>query len=341
MWVIRPARRSDTDAVLRLASVMGPGMTTFPAEPDVIATKVETAEMSFSGQLRGADAQYLLVMEDTEADVILGVSAVYPGIGQPFGFFSYHVDRLVQHAPTIEYHLDCSILNLSNAYTGLTEIGTLAVDPELRGAGAGKMLAKARYLLMASFPELFADRVIAEMRGWQDADGSSPFWNAVGRRFFGLDFAEADALSAVQGAEFIANLMPKFPIYLDLLPDDAREIVGRPHDTSAIAMSMLMKEGFRFENYIDVFDAGPQVIAPLSEIQTVKHSTVAQLQTPRSEGTHLGGEADLLVCSTVLEDFRLVRMRGQLSGHTLALDGVSCDALGLDVGDEVRAVAMS
>jgi arginine N-succinyltransferase len=341
MWVIRPARRSDTDAVLALASALGPGMTTFPADPDVIATKVETAAMSFSGELIGADAQYLMVMQDSGSDSILGVSAVYPGIGQPFGFFSYHVDRLVQHAPTIEYHLDCSILNLSNAYTGLTEIGTLAVDPQLRGAGAGTMLAKARYLLMACFPGLFADRVIAEMRGWQHPDGSSPFWNAVGRRFFGLDVAEADALSAVQGAEFIANLMPKFPIYIDLLPDAAREVVGRPHDTSAIAMKMLMKEGFRFQSYVDVFDAGPQVVAPLSDIQTVRDSVPASVRLEDRSLEPNEAHDEVLVCNAVLEDFRLTRTRGRLDEGTLTISAASGDALRVDDGDEVRVVRIA
>ncbi len=317
---------------------MGPGMTTFPADSDVIAAKVETAANSFSGTVRNADAQFLLVLEDTSSQSILGVSAVYPEIGQPFGFFSYHVDRLVQHAPTIEYHLDCSVLNLSNGYTGLTEIGTLAVDPQLRGGGAGTMLAKARYLLMACFPDLFASRVIAEMRGWQDPDGSSPFWNAVGRRFFGLDFAEADALSAVQGAEFIANLMPKFPIYLELLPDAARDVVGRPHQMSAIAMNMLIKEGFRFENYVDVFDAGPQVIAPVTDIRTVAESTVLALAPPTEGSLDVG--TDVLVCAPVLEDFRLIRTRGLIDDGTLTMDPGSFAALGVEHGDQVRIVSL-
>ncbi len=313
-------------------------MTTFPADPEVIAAKVETAAGSFSGTVRNADAQYLLVLEDLNSKAILGVSAVYPEIGQPFGFFSYHMDRLVQHAPSIAYHLDCAVLNLSNGYTGLTEIGTLAVDPDLRGSGAGKMLAKARYMLMACFPDLFSDRVIAEMRGWQDSDGSSPFWSAVGQRFFGLDFAEADALSAVQGAQFIANLMPKFPIYLDLLPDEARAVVGRPHDASAIAMNMLIKEGFRFENYVDVFDAGPQVIAPLTDIRTVAQSTVVPVAPPDEGGSDIG--PDLLVCIPALQDFRLIRTPGRVEDGMLTIGKEGFDALDLDTGDHVRIVSL-
>ena len=222
MWIVRPVTVGDTDALYDLALALGPGMTTFPADRTTLAAKAQAAVLSFQGLASPEDAQFLMALEDSETGALLGVSAVYPRIGHPFGFFSYHVDRLVNHSPLIEFNLDCSILNLSNAYTGLTEIGTLAVRPDLRKGGAGRLLARARYLLMACFPKLFADRVIAEMRGWQDAGGNNPFWSAVGEKFFHMDFGQADSVSATKGAEFIANLMPKFPIYLDLLPQAAR-----------------------------------------------------------------------------------------------------------------------
>jgi arginine N-succinyltransferase len=165
MWIIRPARLDDLKALLELAESLGPGMTTLPADRKTLAGKLDATAASFAGQISGAEAQYLLVLEDSGAPGLMGVSAVYPKIGHPFGFFSYHVDRLVQHSSQIGFDLDCRILNLSNAYTGMTEIGTLAVRPTLRKTGAGRMLARARYLLMACFPHLFAGTVIAEIRG--------------------------------------------------------------------------------------------------------------------------------------------------------------------------------
>lgn len=335
MWAIRPVTTADEAALLTLAEALGSGMTTFPPDPATLAEKAAAAQASFAGAARGSAAQYLMALEDLTSGQVLGVSAVYPEIGRPFGFFSYHVDRLVQHSAQIEFGLDCTVLNLSNAYTGLTEVGTLAVSPDLRKGGAGRLLARARYMLMACFPELFADRVIAEMRGWQDAQGESPFWSAVGERFFRMDFAKADVISAVKGAEWIASLMPKFPIYADLLPDAARACIGKAHDTSAIAMAMLMKEGFRYDGYVDVFDAGPQVVAPLSKIRTVEDSRTARLMI----GKPGAAAQEMLVANGRLADFRMIRTMGRSDGDMLVLNSEAAGALLLDPGAALRYVA--
>lgn len=342
MWVVRPVLETDLDALMDLAGSLGNGMTTFPHDRATLARKVETAIASFSGELAPKDAAYLMVLEDDAGQQVLGVSAVYPSIGNPFGFFSYHVDRLVLHSPQMDAGLECAILNLSNIYSGATEIGTLAVRPSARNLGIGKILARARYMLIASFPDLFSTTVIAEMRGWQTETGDSPFWSAVGERFFKMDFATADAVSAIRGAEWIANLMPKFPIYLDLLPAEAQATVGRAHATSAIAMEMLIQEGFRYENYVDVFDAGPQVVAKAANIATIANSVVAQAQPlghgSRSLETHL-------ICNHDLGQFRLVSAAARLAPtelnattNALMIDDHTRAILQVDFADTIRCV---
>lgn len=334
MWIIRPARTSDTDAVLNLAESLGSGMTTFPPDRDTLAMKVEIAAASFADKISRSEAQYLMVLEDTESQKLLGVSAVYPEIGRPYGFFSYHINRLIQHSEAIGLNLDCKVLTLSNSYTGMTEIGTLAVSPDFRRGGAGQLLAQARYMLMAAFPERFSENVIAEMRGWQEPDGTNPFWTAVGKQFFGVDFTEADEMSAVKGVEFIANLMPKFPIYLDLLPVDAQAAIGKAHATSAIAMRMLSQEGFRFEGFVDVFDAGPQVIARLEDIRTVKDSELANV-TAKSNGSNVSKR---LIANGNLENFRLIRGQASINREGVDLSDEFKKALQVESGDEVRHI---
>lgn len=336
MWLIRPVAIDDTEAVFDLAASLGPGMTTFPADLDTIATKVKNAVASFSGHCQKSEAEYLMVLEDTEQGKILGVSAVYPEIGRPFGFFSYHVDKVIHHSAVSQYNMEVEVLNLSNAYTGMTEIGTLAVSPNLRGGGAGKMLARARYMLMACFPHLFSDYVIAEMRGWQNDDGSSPFWEAVGEKFFKVDFPTADKMSAVKGAEWFAALLPKNSLYLDMLPDRAKSCVGKAHETSAIAMKMLLKEGFRFENFVDIFDAGPQVIAPLKSIKTVSDSKALKLSIGRIEENAL----EYFVSNHELSEFRLIKTKATITGSELHLDPESQRLLGAKLGNKLRAVTI-
>src|SRR3546814_13187641 len=72
-----------------------------------------------------------------------------------------------------------------------------------------------------------------------------------------MSFQEADSFNALHGNQFIADLMPKHPIYTALLRDDARAAIGQVHDSGKPALAMLEAEGFRYDGYIDIFDGGP------------------------------------------------------------------------------------
>lgn len=271
-WLIRPIAPSDLDGLEALAGELGPGMTTLPADRGALARKIERSVASFASA-DGTDADgYLLVLVDRDTDVLIGCAGIYPRVGDPHGFFSYRRARQVHHCRPLGASAVVDLLHPCNDFTGATEVGTLAVAASARRSGAGRFLARARYLLMAAHPARFAPLVMAEMRGWQDAEGRSPFWDAVGARFFKMDFARADRLSAIEGAHFIADLLPKIPICLDLLPEAARSAVGVAHPSSALAMNMLLSEGFRYDGLVDVFDAGPQVSAARGDIATIRFS---------------------------------------------------------------------
>jgi len=329
-WVVRAARAADLDPLLDLARALGPGMTTLPPDAAVLAHKIACSERTFAGQ-ETDDRQHVLVLEDLTDGRVLGISAVYPCIGERHGFFSYKLTKLVQRSDLLGRRVDVELLTLSNDYTGATEVGSLAIRPELRGTSAGRLLARSRYMLIAAFPQLFADRVMAEMRGWQDADGRSPFWDAIGARFFDLPFEEADRLSAVEGAGFIADLMPKQPIYTALLPEAARQAIGRAHVVSAKAMAMLMDEDFRYEAHVDVFDGGPQVHAARDKIRTVQDSRSVQVAR-----TTAGETSPWLVSNTHLEDFRVVETRARAAAGEVAIDETARRALRVDLGVQVR-----
>jgi arginine N-succinyltransferase len=184
-------------------------------------------------------------------------------------------------------------------------------------------------MLIGAFPDRFSTQVMAEMRGWQGADGRSPFWDAVGARFFDMSFEEADHLSAVEGSGFIADLMPKQPIYTALLPDDARMAIGRAHEVSARAMTMLMHEDFRYEAHVDVFDGGPQVHAMRDRIRTIQDTRLLNLR-------HGGGEQPVLVSTSDLGAFRVIEADGQADAAELGLPEEAVAALGVRVGDALR-----
>jgi arginine N-succinyltransferase len=297
-------------------------MTTLPADQRVLAEKIDGSIETFAGRRKPSAAQYLLVLEDITRAGLLGVAAVYPSVGHPYGFFSYKVSTLVRRSRKLGVQARIEILTLSNDYTGATEVGSLAVLPTLRGTGAGRFLARSRYMLIGAFPDRFASRVMAEMRGWQDEAGRSPFWDAVGARFFDMEFDAADRLSAVEGAEFIADLMPTHPVYTALLSPEARQAIGKPHRASAPAMAMLLEEDFRYEGNVDVFDAGPQVHAERDRIRTVAESFVAPAASA-------GRGGPMLVSNQDLAGFRVTPVAGDL-------DDAARRRLGVSRADQVR-----
>lgn len=330
-WAVRPAGAGDLDALVALAEALGPGMTTLPPDRAVIARKIEHSESTFAGR-ESEESQYVLVLEEQREGRVIGIAGVYPRIGDRHGFFSYKLTKLVQRSELLGRRVDVELLTLSNDYTGATEVGSLALLPSLRGTSAGRFLARSRYMLIAAFPHLFADRVMAEMRGWQDEDGRSPFWDAVGARFFDLPFDEADRLSAVEGAGFIADLMPKQPIYTALLPDAARQAIGKAHAVSAKAMAMLMDEDFRYEAHVDVFDGGPQVHAARDKIRTVLDNHPYRAAAATSD------DLRPWLCSNArLADFRVVQTRASIAGDELQLDDTARRALDVTLGEAVRA----
>jgi arginine N-succinyltransferase len=143
--------------------------------------------------------------------------------------------------------------------------------------GLGMLLARCRYLFIKTHRERFGDTMLAELRGVIDEDGHSPFWDAIGGRFFDMSFPEADEFNAVHGTQFIADLFPKSPIYIALLPEDARAVLGQPHPSGRGALKMLQAEGFVWDSYVDIFDGGPTVTAPTDQIRAVRDSKVRRL----------------------------------------------------------------
>jgi arginine N-succinyltransferase len=333
MPVIRPVAPEDADALFVLAKSLGTGMTTFPANVDSIAEKIEGSLRGFSGANEG-DPHYVMVLEEPASRRVLGISAVYSKIGGRYGFFSYQQEQQRQvsndHAMATHYNF----LTVTTKYSGLSEIGTLAVDPAARKGGAGKMLARARYMLIAAFPNLFASQIIAEMRGWQDSEGRSPFWDAACGRIIPLEFPEADRLSATEGMGWVSDLMPRQPIITALLPAEAQQAIGRPHDTSAIAMAMLEKEGFKFEGLVDIFDAGPQMIASQDEIATVAASVRGPL---RVSNTSLQDADEYLVASLSLEHFRVIRSKATIRNGDIYLPAGADAALQCQPGEKIIA----
>jgi arginine N-succinyltransferase len=222
------------------------------------------------------------------------------------------------------------IMLLVNEYSGTSEVGTLFVKPKMRGTGAGRLISQARYMLIAAAPTRFSETVISELRGKVDKKGYSPFWEGMGRKFFKMDFAQADEYTAKSDNQFITDLMPRYPIYKDLLPADAQAVIGECHPAGIGAKRLLEAEGFRYEKFVDIFDAGPTLEVRRDQIRTVKESRIYKA----IDG--VSGTKRALVSNDRIKDFRAVFTRASPNGKSVALDADVLKALRIKTGDKVR-----
>jgi len=334
MFVVRPARLNDLDGLMALAQKTGTGLTTLPAHKPALQQKIEDSIKAFSTNGEGTEKlNYLFILEDLSDGTICGTSALIVGIGLDKPFYSYRILHQTQLSNEPKMRVDTELLQLSNDFVGAAEVATLFLDPEYRHSKLGKLLSKARYMLMAAHPERFPDTVISELRGWVDENNQSPFWEAIGRHFFGMDFVTADEINGRGNSQFISDLMPKFPIYTALLPEEARAVIGRPHDGAVPAKKLLEAEGFRFSGAVDIFDGGPEMEVHKRGIWTTRKSQEGVLGgTVEGEGH----DPMHLVANHALDNFRVVLTNVVEGASGLWLPKEAADALGAGTGDTVR-----
>ena len=256
-------------------------------------------------------------------------------VGQRWPFYSYRLNTLTQYSSELDRTVRAELLFLVTDLEGSSEVGGLFLHPAERAGGLGMLLARSRYLFIAMHRPRFAERILAELRGVIDDAGGSPFWDGVAGRFFGMGFQEADYFNAINGNQFIADLMPKHPVYVAMLNDEARKVIGVPHPTGRAAMRMLEAEGFAHEGYVDIFDGGPTMTARIGQVRSVKEAAPARIAACDLDI----GEKCLLATGS-LGDFRAAYgMRETRDGGDVAIDPHVARLLSLGEGDEVWSVA--
>jgi arginine N-succinyltransferase len=265
---VRPAARSDLDRLEAMIAHVDPGMLTMPSTREAMASRIERSLAAFARSSAPPQNEcYFLVME--EDGELLGTASIFTNLGAERPFYSYRISRDSKFSPEQGDKAELDLLHLVNDYHGDTELGTLFIERRARGGGRGKLLSFARLMLVASDTVRFGERAMAEIRGWTDKEGRSPFWDAVGSKFFHMDYRKADVLSA-RDHRFIADLMPRYPVYVALLPEAARNIIARPHPDAEPALALLKSQGFHYNNVVDIFDAGPTVEAFVDQIDIVR-----------------------------------------------------------------------
>jgi arginine N-succinyltransferase len=338
MIVVRAVKTEDLDALVSLAQETGPGLTTFKPDRDALAARMERASKTMEGRAAPYEAGYFFVMEDTATHDVAGVCGIEAQVGLEQPFYNYRVSTVVHASQELGVWTKMSLLNISHDLTGYAEVCSLFLSPRYRAHGVGGLLSRSRFMFMAQFRDCFPERLCAELRGHFDADGTSPFWRAVGSHFYQIDFNAADYLSAHGRKSFLAELMPRYPVYADLLPQEARDVIGHTHRDTAPARKMLEAEGLRYQGHVDIFDAGPVLECYVSDLRTVRESVVVPVVIG------VPAEADgvrSLVSNTSMLGFRVGMAPGGVEAGTMRLSADDAAALDVREGDLVRVLRSS
>ncbi|QDT07672.1 Arginine N-succinyltransferase [Rubripirellula lacrimiformis] len=331
MEVVRAVCIDDLDDLLRLVQSATRGLTSLQLNREQLLDRIEQSVFAFSrtGVARRAEP-YVLVMLDRVGGEIVGTSTIYARTGGHQPLYAYQLTATDHHSESLGVDHHRESLTLFRAHDGPTEIGSLFLRGKYRGGGRGRWLSLARFMIVAMKPHRFAETVIAEMRGRAEPDGRVPFWDAVAGRFIPVDFAVADAMSTLS-KDFIEDMMPQHPIYLDLLPDAIRQGIGQVHTETLPAIAMLRKEGFRATDLIDIFDAGPVIECPRDQVGAVQRCrsvSVAKI----AESIDDSGQA--MVVATDTNGFTSVMATVVLDGDQVQLSAADADVLGVDVGSD-------
>ena len=334
-FVIRPAAIDDLQHLYEMAKLTGGGFTNLPPDRNALTGKLEGSEAAFS---RAGDdimgETFVLVLENTETGDVRGTCQLFTAVGHQYPFYSYRIGMLTQYSKELERTVAAELLSLCNDLGGTSEVGGLFLHPGERAGGLGLLLARSRYLFIAAHRQRFGDRILAELRGIIDERGGSPFWDAIGGKFFGMSFQEADEFNAIHGNQFIADLMPKHPVYIAMLDEEARKVIGLPHPSGRAAMRMLQDEGYSYQGYVDIFDGGPTMLADTDKVRSIAgahHGEVVNATLEKGEKA--------LIAAGQFADFRCCYGAREVRGDTVAIDAEAAELLRVGKGDSVWSIA--
>lgn len=330
--IIRPVQEKDFEQFHLLASVGTLGITNLPKEKHHIEQRINLSLTSFRPEIKKPYAEvYTFVLEDPKTGELGGACGIISRLGVTNPVFYYTVDLIKSYTVDELTIPDMKVLRPVSYEIGPSEICALFIKPSFRKEGLGRLLSLSRFLFIAAFPERFAQYFIAEMRGDIDIHHQSAFWDGIGRKFLNMDY-KALATLIENNREFIPYVLPKWPIYIDLLPKDVQEAIGKIHRDTKPALKMLQDEGFEESNYLDLFDGGPIIQVETTQIRSVKQSRRALVkeikETVQSEIFLIGNERlDFRVCYGGIE-----------GENEVALSSEVADLLNVEIGNYIRYV---
>lgn len=355
MFIIRDARLDDMEGLLHLAAVLN--TVNLPHDRDALEELLDLSTRSFAGRVRSPlHREYLFVMEDTTTGRLIGTSQIIAQHGTreaPHIYFDVLEEE--RYSETIDRHFRHKVLRMGFDHDGPTEIGGLVLDPEYRRVPGklGKQLSFVRFVFIAMHRAWFRPRVLAELLPPLLDGGKSVLWEALGRRFTGLSYLEADRISKTN-KEFIKGLFPSGLIYATLFDEDAQRVIGEVGPQTEGVKKMLTSIGFSPIGRIDPFDGGPHFEANTDDLWPVTKTRAGSVRVvvgaTLTDGP--GENCDGLVAvekrpargktqPPASAMFRCALTEFAEQGDDILLPQETAAALGVVDGDDVWALAMA
>lgn len=342
MLFVRPGRLSDLDALLQMAHAARPVLHSLPHDRHELEARVALSEDSFRADVDFPGEEfYLFVLEDGATGKLLGTASIVAAAGYSEPFYVFRNDALIHASRELHVNRKIHALTMSHELTGKSRLAGFYIDRSATGAGdaAAHLLSRARMMYMAANRRRFTPEVFSLLLGVTDDAGTSPFWEAVGRRFFGRDFAQIEIASGGRSRTFIAEVMPTYPLYVPLLPEQAQRVIGEPNAKALLSYDIHLEEGFEPDRFVDIFDAGPVLTAQIDRSACVRSSETRVVR--EAGGKHAERSRAYLVSSHREGDFRcvLADLPDERSPDA-SLTGAVRAALDVVHGDAVRCVPL-
>ncbi len=339
MLILRPAEARDLDAIGTLAEQLD--TLNLPSDEAFLRERIALSERSFAGGL--ADWQegvFVFALEDARERRCIGTASIFAKVGREEApYYWLDVSTEERRSAELDRRFVHTKLQLRSTTDGPTEVGALVLDPAYRRhpEKCGKALSVVRFAYIASHPDRFERDVIAEMLSVFHSPGRNRLWEAFGERFTGLDYREADHLSA-RNRRFIADLFPRDPVYATLFPEDVQAVIGQVNATARPAVRILEALGFHKLGQVDPFDGGPYYGAARNAIGSVRERRELVLPAVPREADGADGPLALLSAEGSL-GFRATVVPLDLEGSPF-VPKETRDALGVSAGDAVTVTPL-
>jgi arginine N-succinyltransferase len=339
-YEIRGAVSTDEDQLLVVAHHLN--TVNLPADREEIRGILELSQRSFSGAIKDPRRrEYVFVVVDRAEQRIVGTSMIIGQLGRRDAPYVY-VDAFEEerYSATLDRHFRHVVLKIGYSYAGPTEIGGLIVSPEYRKKPErlGVLISYVRFLYIAMHRDWFRDELLAELLPPLEPDGTSHLWDAVGRKFTEMTYADADRLSK-KNKEFVKGLFPEGPIYASLLPENAQSVIGKVGAQTRGVEKMLRRVGFRYAWRVDPFDGGPHFTAATDEVTLVRASHAARVARRLGPGESVKTRALVAVERSEPPFFEATtapwRREVGPEGESAAIGPDAAEHLGIQDGDTV------